>query len=63
MQDFLAILIVAIAAAFLAHRAWRRLIRRSGHACGSCAGCAAGPKSQVHQLVTISTAIQQVKNG
>lgn len=39
MQDALAILIVALAVAFLARRGWYRLVHRSRGICGSCGSC------------------------
>jgi hypothetical protein len=54
MQDVLAILIVAIAAAFLALRGWQRFARRQGGACGSCPSCSSGDSLQSKPLVTIT---------
>jgi hypothetical protein len=39
MQDFIAILIVIAAAAFLGRRAWLALVRGRAGACGSCVSC------------------------
>jgi hypothetical protein len=50
MQDFIAILIVIAAAAFLGRRAWLALARRKAGACGSCVSC---PSNQP-TLVNIS---------
>ena len=40
-------------AGFLARRAWHRLARRSGSACGSCANCSSSNTLTSQQLVTI----------
>jgi hypothetical protein len=40
-QDTAAVLMVAVAAAWLARGAWRRLRRRGAAGCPSCSGCAA----------------------
>jgi hypothetical protein len=53
MQDIVAILIVAVAAAFLVRRAWWRLARRSNGACGSCGGCRSSNTPESPALVTI----------
>jgi hypothetical protein len=53
MQDILAILIVAIAAAFLAQRAWRHVTKRAAGRCGSCANCSGTDTDHSQQLVTI----------
>jgi hypothetical protein len=50
MQDFIAILIVIAAAAFLGRRAWLALAGRKAGACGSCVKC---PSNQP-KLVNIS---------
>jgi hypothetical protein len=55
MQDLLAILIVAAAVAFLVRRAWLKITRRRGSACGSCAGCGAADSITSRPLVTLST--------
>jgi hypothetical protein len=54
MQDILAILIVAIAASFLARRGWQRFARRQGGACGSCPSCSASDSLHSKPLVTIT---------
>ncbi|HEX2476349.1 MAG TPA: FeoB-associated Cys-rich membrane protein [Lacipirellulaceae bacterium] len=53
MQDVIAILIVAFAAAFLARRGWRHFMSRSTGACGTCASCPASA-STTQPLITIS---------
>jgi hypothetical protein len=52
MQDFVALLIVAAAAAFLARRAWQRAARRAG--CSACTSCSGSAAANPHGLVTIS---------
>jgi hypothetical protein len=61
MQDILAILIVAFAAAFLLRRAWQRLARRSGGSCNSCSSCNSANSSKSHQLFTISPTMSHAK--
>jgi hypothetical protein len=53
MQDVIAILIVAAAAGFLVRRAWRRVLRRSGGACGGCSTCPGSDSMKTHELVTL----------
>jgi hypothetical protein len=55
MQDFIAIMIVALAAAFLARRGWQRVAGRRAGACGSCANCSASGTMEPKTLVTLST--------
>jgi hypothetical protein len=54
VQDVFAILIVAIAAAILVRRAWQRLVRRQGGACGSCSNCASTDALKSKPLVSIT---------
>jgi len=53
MQDAIAILIVAVAAAFLARRGWRHFMRRVSGACGSCVSCPASASTS-QPLVSIA---------
>src|SRR5262249_12835262 len=60
MQDILAILIAAAAAAFLAYRGWQRLAaRRAG--CGACSHCPSNSSLKATPLVTISPIVSQPK--
>jgi len=52
MQDFFAILIVVLAAAYLVRCGWQRVWRRPIGGCHSCSTCAAG--SGPPPLVSIS---------
>jgi hypothetical protein len=61
MQDLLAILIAAAAAAFLARRAWQRLTHRRAAACGSCSSCNSTNSLNSQPLVTISPIISHAK--
>jgi nitrate/TMAO reductase-like tetraheme cytochrome c subunit len=54
MQDFIAIMIVALAAAFLARRGWQRFASRRASTCGSCANCSANEIMKPKTLVTLS---------
>jgi hypothetical protein len=54
MQDFFAILIVTIAAAFLASRAWRHVTKRAAGRCGSCANCSGSGTVTSQQFVAIT---------
>ena len=60
MQDILAILIVALAAAFLAPRAGNTVARRQRVACGACSNCSPRPDI-IRQLITISPHVAQSK--
>jgi hypothetical protein len=60
MQDALAILFVALAAAFLARRAWRHVVHRAASACGSCANCP-DSDSAPQTIVTISPVVSHAK--
>jgi hypothetical protein len=61
MQDAIAILIVAIAAGFLARRGWQRFARRQDGACGSCPSCSANDAVPSKPLVTITPIMSQAK--
>jgi hypothetical protein len=61
MQDAVAILIVACAAAFLARRAWLKLARRRAGACGSCGSCGSADSLKTRPLVTIATDFSHAK--
>jgi hypothetical protein len=61
MQDAIAILIVAIAAVFLARRGWQRFARRQGGACGSCPSCSSSEALQSKPLVTITPIVSHAK--
>jgi hypothetical protein len=54
MQDFLAIIIVILAAAFLARRGWQRVANRRAGACGACANCSASDTMELRKLVMLS---------
>jgi hypothetical protein len=54
MQDAIAILIVAVAAAYLVRTTWLRLARRQGGACGSCPSCGSNDLIKSRPLVNIS---------
>ena len=54
MQDIVAILIVVIAAGYLARQAWLRISRKTGGSCGSCPSCPSNDSIKVRQLVNIS---------
>lgn len=54
MQDLLAILIVAVAAGYLARRMWLRVAGRKSGACGSCSNCGPAGAERPKPLVTIS---------
>jgi len=61
MQDYTAIAIVLIAAAFLARRGWQTLAKRRA-GCGSCGNCpsnAAG--NTANNLVSISPIVSHAK--
>jgi hypothetical protein len=62
MQDLIAILIAAVAAAFLARRAWQQLKHRSSGACRTCAGCSSSNAVTIKQLVTISPLKSQAES-
>ena len=55
MQNIFALLIVAVAASYLAWRTWNLAKRRKQSACGGCGSCPAGDNTQakVLPLVTI----------
>ena len=53
MQDFIAIAIVVIAAAFLARRGWQTLAKRRA-GCGSCGNCPSNAAGNTANLVSIS---------
>jgi hypothetical protein len=61
MQDILAILIAALAAMFLAHRAWQRLVIRRDGGCGSCAHCPSFNVRKSPPLVAISPISRSAK--
>jgi hypothetical protein len=52
-QDYIALGIVAVAAAYLARRAWLVVARRKSAGCGGCGTCAAGSTGDAKKLVTI----------
>ncbi len=57
MQDVVAILIALAAAAFLAHRGWKRLAQRRAGACGACANCPSSSSANSANLVTLSPVV------
>jgi hypothetical protein len=61
MQDLVAILIVAVSAAFLVRRTWQRVARRTGSACGSCPSCNSNRTLTLQSLVTISPEMSHAK--
>jgi hypothetical protein len=54
VQDFLAILIAAAAAGYLARKLWLRLAHRSGGGCDSCSSCGSGDSIKSRPLMSIS---------
>jgi hypothetical protein len=61
MQDYIAIAIVVIAAAFLMRRGWLTLARRRGGGCGSCGNCPSNSAGNSANLVSISPIISHAK--
>jgi hypothetical protein len=61
MQDVIAILIAAVASAFLVRRAWHRVVRPSSGACGSCGNCPTSDSMNGQRLVSISPVIVHAK--
>jgi hypothetical protein len=57
MQDVIAIMIVAFAAAFLVRRGWKRLLNRRAGACGACSNCPSSGASKT-QLVSIAPVVR-----
>jgi FeoB-associated Cys-rich membrane protein len=53
MQDFLVILIVLAAAAFLVRRMWQAMTKRRSGACGACSNCPSNSTAQTPSLVNI----------
>ncbi len=53
MQDILAILIVAVAAIYLARRLWLRLVLGRRGTCGLCPGCSPSESVKQRALVTL----------
>ena len=49
-QDLAALVAVAMAAAYLATLAWRRLARRKTAGCGGCSNCAASEPVNTHGI-------------
>ena len=60
MQDFLAILIAWLAAAFLAYRGWLVVMKRKS-GCGACANCPSDSSVQTNSLVQLSPSISHAK--
>jgi hypothetical protein len=54
MQDILAMLIVAVAAGYLARQAWWRFSRKQDGSCGSCSSCSSSESIKSRPLVSIS---------
>ncbi len=54
MQDILAISIVALAASYLARKAWMRFARKQAGTCGMCSNCIAQDPIKSRPLVNIS---------
>jgi hypothetical protein len=52
MQDFIALLIVAVAAGYLTRSAWLRVVSKRAGGCGTCGSCGTGK-----QLVQIETTL------
>jgi hypothetical protein len=61
MQNVIAILIVAAAAAYLARMAWLRFYSQKGGSCGSCPSCSANDSIKQRPLVTISMDLSHAK--
>ena len=47
MQDFIALLIVTLAAAYLGRAGWLRVMQKRSGSCGSCGSCASDQKTLV----------------
>jgi hypothetical protein len=62
MQDIIAILIVTVAAAFLAYRGWQRAASRRAGACGACSHCPSSGSLKSTPLVTLSPIIPNSKS-
>ena len=52
MQDILAILIAAVAAAYIARRVWLRMLYGKRGTCNTCPGC--GPSDSVKQVPLVT---------
>jgi hypothetical protein len=61
MQDFLVILIVFAAAAFLAQRMWQSMTKRQAGACGACSNCPSNTSNNRPLLVNIDPIMSHAK--
>jgi hypothetical protein len=61
MQDFIALLFVAVAAAFLIRRGWQQMTRRRVGACGSCSHCGTHTQITSRPLINIATDFSHAK--
>jgi hypothetical protein len=61
LQDIVSILIVILAAVFLARRAWQRIAARRGGSCGACLSCPSGDSKESSPLITIAPIISHAK--
>ena len=61
MQDFLVILIVLAAAAFLVRRMWQAMTKRRSGACGACSNCPSNSEAKTPSLVNIGPIMSSTK--
>jgi hypothetical protein len=61
MQDFFALLIVAIAAGYLTRAAWLRFVSKRVGGCGTCGGC--GTEKQLVQIHSLNISLAEAQRS